>query len=203
MLKRSGICCDSILADQKKGIVKHMSTPQNLIARCQQGDTHAYTRLYEQHARYVYNAICRYVDHTGEAEDLLLETFVEAYHAIGKLQDAERFGPWVKRIGINKAISSLRRRRLQLTELDADHTVMNEEATVDEEDFEYTMSRVNQAIAELPLGYRTVFQLHAVEHIPLVEIAELLGMAASTARVQYLRARTKILDMLKEGLYER
>ncbi len=180
-----------------------MSTPQDLIVRCQKGDTHAYTRLYELHAKYVYNAICRYVDHTGEAEDLLQETFVDAYHAIGSLNNAERFGPWVKRIGINKAITSLRKRRLQLTELDTETTVLAEETAIDEEDFEYTMSRVNQAIAELPLGYRTVFQLHAVEHIPLVEIAELLGMAGSTARVQYLRARTKVLEMLKEGMYER
>jgi DNA-directed RNA polymerase specialized sigma24 family protein len=37
----------------------------------------------------------------------------------------------------------------------------------------------------------------------LVEIADLLGMAGSTARVQYLRARTKLLDMLKEGMYEK
>jgi len=180
-----------------------MSTPQDLIVRCQKGDTHAYTRLYELHAKYVYNAICRYVDHTGEAEDLLQETFVDAYHAIGSLNNAERFGPWVKRIGINKAITALRKRRLQFTELDTETTILLEEAPVDEEDFEYTMSRVNQAIAELPLSYRTVFQLHAVEHIPLVEIAELLGTAASTARVQYLRARTKVLEMLKEGTYER
>jgi RNA polymerase sigma factor (sigma-70 family) len=179
-----------------------MTTPQDLIALCKRGDSYAYTRLYDLHAKYVYNAICRYIEHTGEAEDILQETFVDAYHSIAKLTNAESFRPWIKRIAINKAINSFRKRKLEFTELEPD-AVIADEPSVDEEGFTYTMSRISQAIEELPLIYRTVFQLFAVEDIPQVEIAQMLGMSPGTVRVQYFRARAKVLEMLKEGEYER
>lgn len=97
-----------------------MTTPQDLITLCKRGDSYAYTRLYDLHAKYVYNAICRYIDHTGEAEDILQETFVDAYHSIGKLTNAESFRPWTKRIAINKAINAFRKRKLEFTELEPD-----------------------------------------------------------------------------------
>ncbi|MDT3403693.1 RNA polymerase sigma factor [Mucilaginibacter terrae] len=179
-----------------------MNTPQELITRCQQGDPYAYTRLYDLNAKYVYNAICRYVEHTGEAEDIMQEAFVDAYHSIGKLANADSFRPWIKRIAINKAINWLRKRKLEYTELE-DDTWVEEETPVNEDDFEYTMNRVSQAIEGLPLAYRTIFQLYAVENIPQVEIAQMLGMSNSTVRVQYFRAKAKVLEMLKEGQYER
>ncbi|MVN92654.1 RNA polymerase sigma factor [Mucilaginibacter aquatilis] len=179
-----------------------MISQQDLVAMCKNGDPYAYTKLYEHNAKYVYNAICRYVEHTGEAEDIMQEAFVDAYHAIAKLTNADSFRPWIKRIAINKAINWLRKKRLELTELEPETTVIVDEI-VDEEEFEFNMNRISQAIEELPLAYRTIFQLYAVENIPQVEIAQMLGMSNSTVRVQYFRAKAKVLEMLKEGHYER
>ena len=179
-----------------------MSTQQNLIAMCKEGNPHAYTGLYNQHAKYVYNAICRYVEHTAEAEDILQETFVDAYRDIGDLNNADSFGGWVKRIAINKAINWLRKKKLMLIELEPEKTIAAEEP-IDEDDFEYTMSKVSEAIEALPITYRTVFQLYAIENIPQQEIAQLLGMTHTGVRTQYFRAKNRLLETLKEGQYER
>ena len=179
-----------------------MITQESLIDMCKNGDPNAYTGLYNKYAKYVYNAICRYVEHTAEAEDILQETFVDAYRNINTLKDPNNFGGWVKRIAINKAISCLKRRRLVLMELEPEKVTIAEEQ-IDEDDFEYTMSKVNEAIETLPLIYKTVFQLYAIEHIPQLEIAQLLGMTHTGVRTQYFRAKNKLLETLKERQYER
>lgn len=179
-----------------------MITQESLIDMCKNGDPKAYTGLYNNYAKYVYNAICRYVDHTAEAEDILQETFVDAYRNINSLNNPDNFGGWVKRIAINKAINWLQRRRLIMVELEPEKTVITEDQ-IDEDDFEYTMSKVNKAIEALPLIYKTVFQLYAIEHMPQQEIAQLLGITHTGVRTQYFRAKNKLLEVLKEGQYER
>lgn len=180
-----------------------MTTQQNdLITMCKRGDPNAYTGLYNQHAKYVYNAICRYVEHTAEAEDILQETFVDAYRDIDSLNNADSFRGWIKRIAINKAISWLRKRKLMFIELEPEKAVIAEDP-IDEDDFEYTMNKVTEAIEALPLNYKTVFQLYAIENIPQQEIAQLLGMTHTGVRTQYFRAKNRLLETLKEGQYER
>ncbi len=179
-----------------------MIKQENLVSRCKDGDPNAYTALYNQYSKYVYNAICRYVVHTAEAEDILQDTFVDAYRNIDKLMNTEGFGFWVKRIAVNKAINSLRRRKMTFAELETED-VHDAEEPVDEDLFEDTMTRVNQAIEALPLTYRTVFQLFAIENIPQAEIAQMLGMSHTGVRTQYSRARKKVLETLKEEQYER
>ncbi|KQC00073.1 hypothetical protein AQF98_13990 [Pedobacter sp. Hv1] len=169
---------------------------------CKNGDPNAYTELYNKYAKYVYNAICRYVEHTAEAEDILQETFVDAYRNINSLNNPNNFGGWVKRIAINKAINWLQRRRFKMIELEPEKESIAEEP-IDEDDFEYTMSKVNKAIEALPLIYKTVFQLYAIENIPQLEIAQLLGMTHTGVRTQYFRAKNKLLETLKEIQYER
>lgn len=179
-----------------------MTTQETLIDMCKNGDPNAYTGLYNQYAKYVYNAICRYVEHTAEAEDILQETFVDAYRNINSLNNPDHFGGWVKRIAINKAINWLQRRRLILIEFEPEKATIADEF-VDEDDFEYTMSKVSEAIEALPLTYKTVFQLYAIENIPQQEIAQLLGMTHTGVRTQYFRAKNRLLETLKEGQYER
>ncbi len=72
---------------------------------------------------------------------------------------------------------------------------------VDETAFQYTMDAVNAAIAKLPDGYRTIFNLYAIEQLSQAEIAQMLGLENGTVRTQYHRAKTKIKEALKQGGY--
>jgi RNA polymerase sigma factor (sigma-70 family) len=154
-----------------------MTTPDELIEMCKQGNPLGYTGLYHAHSKQVYNTIYRLLDHTGEAEDVLQDTFVAAFQSIHQFNHTGAFRSWIKRIAINKAVNLIRKRKLKWIELepgDIIETEVNE--PIDEEAFEYTMDAVARAIELLPVNYRTVFQLYAVENIPQTEIAQMLGI---------------------------
>jgi RNA polymerase sigma factor (sigma-70 family) len=72
---------------------------------------------------------------------------------------------------------------------------------VDEKAFVFKVEEVKKAIAALPEGYRTIVQLYLVENIPQAEIGNMLGLTHNTVRIQYHRAKQKIMRTLKEGGY--
>src|ERR1700761_1467584 len=153
-----------------------MTKQDDLIAMCKQGNPAAYTALYNQHAGTVYNSILRLVAHTGEAEDLLQETFVAAFKGIADLKNAAGFAGWVKRIAINKSIDAIRKRKMKLVEFEPGLISEEDDDVTDEAEFEYTIEAINDAVANLPETYRTVFTLFAIENIPQAEIARMLGV---------------------------
>jgi len=78
-----------------------------------------------------------------------------------------------------------------------------EENGLDEETIWYTVDMIKQTIQQLPDGYRTVLSLYLFEGYDHEEIAEILGVAQSTVRTQYIRAKQKLLQLLKKGeVYE-
>lgn len=172
---------------------------EELIDRCKRGDSSGYTGLYNLHAKEVYNTIFRLVQHTGEAEDILQDSFLAAYQAIDGFQNTGGFRAWIKRIAINKSINWMRRNKMKIVEMDTGSVKIEEEEAIDERAFSFKMEEVQKAITALPEPYRTIFQLYAIENIPQVEIAQLLGIANNTVRIQYHRAKLKILKTLKEG----
>jgi RNA polymerase sigma factor (sigma-70 family) len=178
-----------------------MNKQEELIHRCKQGDPAAYTTLYNDNAAAVYNTIVRLLVHTGEAEDILQDSFVAAFDGISKFNNTVGFRPWVKRIAINKAVDLIRKRKLKLVELEPvwmDDTIRDEEP-IDETEIEFTIDKISKAVEALPGNYRTIFNLVALENIPQTEIAEMLGIEDGTVRVQYYRARQKILQILNKG----
>jgi RNA polymerase sigma factor (sigma-70 family) len=177
-----------------------MTRQEELIAGCKRGDPAAYTGLYNQHAQAVYNSILRLIDHTGEAEDILQESFVAAFQGIAGFKEGVAFGAWVRRIAINKSVDLIRKRKLRFVELEPGwFPEEGQQETIDEADFQYSMDAVNAAIAALPDGYRTIFNLYAIEQLPQAEIAQMLGLENGTVRTQYHRAKIKIKEALKQG----
>ncbi|NCI45603.1 RNA polymerase sigma factor [Sediminibacterium soli] len=175
-------------------------TTEEMVDMCKNGDPAGFTGLYNRYAKEVYNSIYRLVGHTAEAEDVLQESFVAAFQAIGGYQHTGGFRAWVKRIAINKSVSLLRKKKVRMVELEPADGV-NEEAPIDEHRFSFTVEKIQQALEQLPDPYRRVFQLYVIENIPQVEIAEMLGIANNTVRIQYHRAKQKILNLLKENGY--
>ena len=173
-------------------------THEELVDKCKRGDPSGYTGLYNLYAKEIYNSIYRLVNHTAEAEDILQESFVAAFQAISGFEHTGGFRAWVKRIAINKSIDCLRKKKLRFVELEPAGIRMEEVEPVDENAFIFQVAEVKKAIEVLPESYRTIFQLHVFENIPQVEIARMLDIAPNTVRIQYFRAKQKILTTLKE-----
>jgi RNA polymerase sigma-70 factor (ECF subfamily) len=155
-----------------------------------------YAEIYQRFSKEVYNSIFRIVQHTGEAEDLLQETFLEAFCDLDSFMKHPSPIAWLKRVGINKAIGLLRKKRFLLIE-DDESFIENEVETIDELDFELKLTQVMEAINKLPVGYRTIVQLYLIEDMTQEEIAALLGIAHGTVRSQYSRAKKQILKTIQ------
>ncbi len=178
-------------------------TDHELIAMCQANSDLGYSGLYERYAKRIYNSIHRIVSHTAEAEDILQETFLTAFKEINKLSGVTSFEAWVKRVAINKAISHLRKKKIEFSDLDSTELEAEKEYDAQENElFETQVDDVRKSINNLPQGYKTIACLYLFENISQEEIGAMLGISHNTVRTQYHRAKKKVLLSLKDKVYE-
>lgn len=169
-----------------------------LLAACKQGHAASYQALYNRYAKAMYNTCLRIVNNTADAEDILQEAFTDAFSSLNTFECEAAFGSWLKRIVINKAINKVKRDKRRWLNID-DTPVINlqEEETIDETDFAWKVDEIKRAIQALPDGYRTILCLHLLENYKHHEIAVMLDLSASTVRTQYIRAKSKLLQLIK------
>lgn len=137
------------------------------------------------------------VNNVADAEDILQESFTDAFMQLERFENKSTFGAWLKQIVVFKSISFLKKRKMSFADVEL-AAEMPEENELDETDIVYTIDMVKQTIQVLPDGYRTVLSLYLFEGYGHDEIAEMLGVAPSTARTQYIRAKQKFLQLFKK-----
>lgn len=171
-----------------------------LVERCKLGDTAGYEMLYRQYAKAMYNTSLRVVNNTADAEDVLQEAFLDAFRSLNDFHYHSTFGAWLKRIVINKSINVLRKRKMNLVELDQTNAyALTDDEKLDEHEIQYKVEQVKKGIEKLADGYRTVLSLYLLEGYDQEEISEILGISHNTVRTQYIRAKQKLLQILKQG----
>ena len=173
------------------------------VESCKQGNAAAFKDLYRQYAAAMFNTSLRIVNHTGDAEDLVQEAFIDAFRKIEDFNYQSTFGAWIKRIVINKSLNHLRGKKLKFIDISTAGPLIPEAEEIDEEAFEFRVEEIKKAVAQLPDGYRAVFTLSAFEGYSNEQISELLNISSSTVRTQYHRARKQLLLILKGGSHEK
>jgi RNA polymerase sigma factor (sigma-70 family) len=178
-------------------------TADTLVQQCIDGDTMAYRLLYNRYAKAMYNTALRIVNRTADAEDILQESFIDAFDQLKKFQNKSTFGAWLKQIVVFKSISFLKKQKMIITEIEEGTEKLKDDIQEDEDEIKYTVKVIKQAVKQLPDGYRTVLSLYLFEGYDHEEIAEILQTAKSTVRTQYIRAKQKLLHIVKKGeVYE-
>jgi RNA polymerase sigma-70 factor (ECF subfamily) len=148
----------------------------------------------------MYNTCLRMLNNVAEAEDVLQESFIEAFKNLERFENRTSFGGWLKQICINRAINQLKKRRIDWVNMEQIAGYDSaDELPVDEVEISLKVESVKKAIMQLPDGYRTVLSLYLLEGYDHEEISEILNVAESTTRTQYMRAKQKLLQLLKEG----
>ena len=140
----------------------------------------------------------RIVNHATDAEDVLQEAFLEAFRYIHEFRGDSAFGPWLKRIVVNRAINHLKKRRLTLLEQLPDTEDVAQQDAYGSEHVAYEVKKVHAALLQLPTGYRVVLSLYLLEGYDHGEIAQILNITESTSKSQYNRAKTKLKALIKE-----
>jgi len=146
----------------------------------------------------MFNIAMRILNNEDEAEDVLQESFIDAFGRIADFRQETTFGLWMKQIVVNKSISQLRKRRMELISIDdTDIESIPETDLPDNEEMELQVRQVRAAIQQLPDGYRVVLTLYLLEGYDHEEISHILRISENTSRTQFMRARRKLADLLR------
>ncbi len=169
-----------------------------LIKETRQGSAAAQKCLFDQFADKMLLVCRRYVKSPEDAEELMLDGFYKFFKNISSFNyqgDAALFS-WLKKIMINECLMFLRKKTV--------FTIVSETAAEElalQEDVLNKLSAVEifNLVVQLPVGYRTIFNLHAIEGMSHGEIATLLGIAEGTSKSQLSKARTLLQKMLVQN----
>lgn len=168
-----------------------------VIEACKKGNRLAQYTLYNQYSKAMYNLAYRMMNNKEDAEDMLQDAFTDAFTRLDTFRYESTFGAWLKTILINKCINQLKRKKVEMvTEVIPENPGENS----DEGEFPFPgdIQKVFRAIEKLPDGYRIVFTLYLLEGYDHSEIGDILGIAESTSKTQYHRAKIKLKKILAE-----
>jgi RNA polymerase sigma-70 factor (ECF subfamily) len=158
-----------------------------------------FEELYRKYRQRVYSICLRMTGNVAEAEDLTQEVFIQLHRKIGSFRGEAAFTTWLHRLTVNQVLMHFRKRsvRSELTTDDGDMPESIDPETINPEAMPI-IDRIglDNAIAQLPRGYRTVFVLHDVEGYEHEEIAKMLGCSAGTSKSQLHKARLKLRRLL-------
>ena len=143
--------------------------------------------------------IAKRVANDAEAEDIGQETYARAFTDLAAFRGAARFSTWLVRIAVYEALGRLRRARrvtsLDDAELDEEPSATTRNPEEMAGDIELR-ALLEDAVDALPVGFRAVFVMRAVEGMTVVETAEALDLPEETVRTRHFRARSLLRDDL-------
>ncbi|GHB55993.1 DNA-directed RNA polymerase sigma-70 factor [Persicitalea jodogahamensis] len=167
-----------------------------MVKALRQGDPKAQRQLYDRYASRMLGVCIRYVGDHMTAEDVLVEGFMKVFDKIGQFKSEGSFEGWMRRIMVNESLGYLRQRK-RIQEVDIiDEAQQVVDTSLADEALE--TEEMLQMIDTLPIGYRTVFNLYAIEGYTHAEIAEKLGITESTSKSQLHRARALLQQLVTD-----
>ncbi len=169
-----------------------------LVKRCKKREHKAQELLYNKLATPMYKVCLRYFDNEFDAEDALVNGLYKFFHNIDKFDyiDESRLFGWVKRIMVNESLMLIRSRaNFNLVSVDnVENTSHDISPLVD-----LQAQDILKLIRGLPIGYRTVFNLHVIEGYNHSEIGELLGISGNTSKSQLHKAKAMLKKRIKQN----
>lgn len=166
-----------------------------LWINCLANDRKAQSELYRYFASKMYAVCLRYAENSEAAQDILQNGFIKVF---GRAKDYSGTGSlegWIRRIMLNTAIEHYRKNKNLIFQTDS----------LSDRDFESTSSSSLQhlnykdllaLVQKLPLGYRTIFNLYAIEGYNHKEIAEMLDISEGNSKSQLSRARQSLKERI-------
>lgn len=172
---------------------------QELVSGVLRGSSTHQTALYRQYSVPMFRVLLRFARDRSEAEDMMQDGFVRVFRDLTQFRGEGALGGWIRRIMVNTALSHLRRQRDFLRDTGDFAPFENRLRT--EEDFAANLDAETLLtyLQRLPPGYRTVFNLYAIDGFSHEEIAEQLGISIGTSKSQLFKAREYLKRMLDKS----
>lgn len=161
----------------------------------QQREARAQKIAYEKYAARMMAVCLRYVANRDDAEDVLIEGFMRVFERIDQFRKEGSFEGWVRRVMVTESLMYLRKNKAWRQEVPLDD--LGGEPDYELADANLDAEALIRLVAQLPDGYRTVFNLYAIEGYSHAEIAELTGISEGTSKSQLSRARALLQDKIR------
>lgn len=169
-----------------------------LIERCRNNDQKAQFEIYKLYYKPMYNASYRILNNAAEAEDVMQESFLDAFRKIDNYTGKGNFGGWLRRIVVNNSLDVLKKRK-DLVSIENTH-IEYSQPTEDPSDFvECKLEEVKLAIKELNDEDRVIISLFLFEGYDHEEISQILNISNNASRTRYSRAKKRLVDMINKG----
>lgn len=168
-----------------------------LLRRVRSGETRTYARLVDRYRERLGRYALRMLGNRDDAEDALQDTFIRAYRSLARC-DADRFGPWIFGILVNRCRTHAVKRGRAREILVRNEIAM---ATASVEPFEERgplRDAINRALARLPAEQREAFLLKHVEDLSYETMETVTGVRSATLRMRVFRARDELRKLLAE-----
>lgn len=182
---------------------------ERLVKDCIKGRPEAQRQLYDEFAEVMLGVCYRYTKSVMDAEDVMQEGFIKVFRNIHQFKFQGELGGWIRRIMVNTALNYLKQSKHYSSDLSFFDSGMHP-VSDDNPEIKMIAKDLADLIRQLPTGYQTIFNLHAVEGFSHVEIGKMLGINEGTSRSQYARARGLLITWLekqsqehKTGIYVR
>lgn len=170
-------------------------TEQSIIAGCMHNEAAAQRELYNKYSPKMLSVCYRFAHNRDDAEDMLQEAFIKIFSQIHTFQNKGAFEGWIRKIVVHTSINFLKKNKKFSENIDIENatTIYVKEETMPSI---LQAKQVIECIKLLPMGYRTVLNLYAIEGYSHKEIGNLLDIEESTSRSQYTRAKALLESVL-------
>jgi RNA polymerase sigma factor (sigma-70 family) len=172
------------------------STEMQLITALQRADSRAQKALFERYSSKMLTICVRYVSNRYEAEEILMDGFMRVFEKIGQYKSEGSFEGWIRRIMVNESLMYLRKNKQWRAEIALEEAAPEADTAFADQDL--MAEDLMNLLEQLPSGYKTVFNLYAIEGYSHAEIAESLGITESTSKSQLHRARALLQRLLTQ-----
>lgn len=182
---------------------------RDIYRGCKRGNPIAQRELFDRYSPHLMAVIYRYVSNDDDAKDVLQDTFIKAYNSIDRFAwgGEGSLQAWISRIAVNTALNFLRDNKRLNT------SVVSMESLGEPPDYEdddgmtsdiknIDVSTILELVAQLPDGYRTVFNLYCLDGYSHQEIAKQLGISEKTSSSQLARAKVLLARKIKAFINE-
>ncbi|MBU2019320.1 MAG: sigma-70 family RNA polymerase sigma factor [Bacteroidetes bacterium] len=168
-----------------------------LIKDCIKGKSRAQRELFDLLSQKMMTVCLRYMQNSEEAEDVFQISFVKVFNSLKDYNQQGSFEGWVRRIFANSCLDQLRKNKKTKNDIsldDVDFRIENNDFILEK----MAADDLLKEIQNMPDGYRTVFNMFAIEGFSHKEIADHLGVTESTSKSQYKRARSYLINCLEK-----
>ena len=170
-------------------------TDEELVKECLNNNQKAQKELFVKYSSVMFGVCMRYTSSKNDAEDVLQEAFIKVFNKLEKYSNKGSFEGWIRRIVVNTALDFIRKnKKMQLNSSidDVGYGLKNDQYVVEN----LTARELMKIIQNIPIGYRTIFNMYAIEGYSHKEIAKELDISESNSKSQLSRARSTIKELL-------